>query len=248
MIRGFVLTCAVIVFAILTIPVVSASSSRFTQEIAPGDCILTIVSSGNGSQTVGECQNGEPQVTEVEYTASGARFIKGICDSSNTVVLRVLFRGVVYTPNTANSPLTMSGDSWTLAIDEITPQVEAGEYSITVSTDMTDGSTLSSTVIVRLLSQNEGDADPGFTPVVPNAPRTNGYSILYGFTNPLNIANPSLSGSLPNNTIDRTYYDDGTGALAQIPKVLVDTFLLLTGILVICIVSAVSSLWKRRLN
>jgi hypothetical protein len=210
--------------------------------------MMTVVNGGNGTQAVGECPSGEPQVTEVEYTPSGKRLVHGFCDSRNTVLLRVLFRGVTYTPNTANSPLRLIGDSWTLAIDEITPIPEGGTYSITVSTDMLDGTTLTDTKVITLPSASDGEADPGFTSTVPDAPRTNGYSVLYGIANPFNIVHPSIAGQIQGNGMNRAYYDDGTGAVLAIPKLLVDMILILAGIMTICVVSVVSSLWRRRLN
>jgi hypothetical protein len=225
----------------------SATSSLF-QQITPTDCILTVVANGNGSQSVGDCENSEPQITEVEYTASGLRFIKGVCDSRNTRVLRVLFRGATYTSNTFNSPLSIAGDSWSLAVDQITPEVESGTYSVTVEADMVDGTTLSSTMTVTLAPVSYGEADPGFTPEVPSVPATSGWSILYGLASPHNLSSPLATMYEGSNNTRQSYYDTGSGATLPLPKLLIDTLLLLGAGFTIAIISVIVSLWRRRLS
>jgi hypothetical protein len=225
-----------------------STTSTLSQQITPTDCILTVIANGNGSQSVGDCDNSEPQITEVEYTASGLRFIKGVCDSRNTQVLRVSFRGATYTSNTFNSPLSIAGDSWSLAVDQITPEVESGTYSVTVEADMLDGTTLSSTMTVTLTPVSYGEADPGFSPEFPSAPATSGWNILYGLASPHNVSNPLATMNEGVNNTRQSYYDTDSGAILPLPKLLVDTLLLLGAVFTIAITSVVVSLWRRRLS
>jgi hypothetical protein len=249
MIKNVLIAFGVVVISFIIAADAHAQSatSTLSQQITPTDCILTVVANGNGSQSIGDCDNGEPQVTEVEYTASGQRFIRGVFDSSNTSILRVFFRGAVYISNTPNSPLKTVGDSWSLSLNQITPEVESGTYTLTVETDMLDGTTLSETTTITLPPVSYGEADPGFVPLVPNAPATNGWSFLRGIASPNNIANSSYGGML-GNTQQLLFLDDGTGKLLPMPKLLVDTLLLLAGLFVIAVLSTILSIRKRHLG
>jgi hypothetical protein len=170
-----------------------AKTSVFSQQILAIDCILTTVNNGS-QQVVGDCPAERPEVIEVGATASGARFIRGTYDSSKTVLFKLTFRGVTYTANTANSPLTLSGDIWTFALDELTPLVEEGSYTLLLEAVTIDGDTITNSVVVQIESRSSGQPDPGFVPLPtqPGAPRTSGGSTLLPVLDNSDVASSEL--------------------------------------------------------
>lgn len=241
---GFLVAIAIIV------PSAMAVSSRFSQEILPINCILTVVGTPNGPQVVGECPNSEPQVTEVETTASGERFIRGIYDARNTAILRLIFRGVTYTANTPGSPMTITGDSWKFAINEVVPTVESGNYTVILQATMNDGTILTTTTNITLSPQVAGQPDPGFELLPPGVPATNGWSLLYGIAaSPLknNLQNPpdlTLSGygnALP-------FYDNGNGPSRLLRNELSNVLNIIIFLVIILVIGFAKFAWLRRSN
>ncbi len=204
----------------LVAPNVVGVASRFTQQILPTDCILTVVATGDGPQVVGECPNEQPQVTGVENTASGDRVIRGVYDADRTNILRLIFRGVTYTANTPGSPLTVSGDTWVFAIEQIVPLVEAGNYTLILEADLVDGRTLTTIAAVTLDAAGESEPDPGFDPILPIAPSTGNTGFLNGIIGPFVITEiqaPSTA-NLPGFGNMLLILDDGTGLMVSMPS------------------------------
>ncbi len=181
------------VWALFGISSTSATTSTFSQQIFAIDCVLTTVNNGS-QQVVGDCPAERPEVIEIGATAYGARFIRGTFDSSKTVLFKLTFRGATYTANTANSPLTLSGDIWTFALDELTPLVEEGSYTLLLQAVTVDGDTIARTVTVDIPSRSSGQPDPGFDPLPtqPGAPRTSGGSALLPILEDVEVGSTGL--------------------------------------------------------
>lgn len=229
-------------------PTVFGANGRLTQRILPTDCVLTTVATGNGPQVVGECPSDEPQVIEVDNTVSGQRIIRGTFDADRTVMLRVLFRGVTYTVNTANSPLRVFGDSWTLAIDEINPEVAGGEYAITVEAEIIDGRVLTTTTAVTLSAVGQSEPDSGFEPTIPEAPINQEQPFIKQTLVPaLPLIDQHLLPAIPLQFGTFLFIlDDGTGLYISPSHALSDFVRFMFAWIIVALAILVRKLWQHR--
>jgi hypothetical protein len=81
-------------------PLVAASQSQFQQEIKPFECIYTTTETGDGQNTVENCQNQQVPTVEEVVVNAGRPVLRGMFQASKALLLRVWFNSQWYTYGT----------------------------------------------------------------------------------------------------------------------------------------------------
>jgi hypothetical protein len=119
-------------------PLVAASQSQFQQEIKPFECIYTTTETGNGQNTVENCQNQQVPTVEEVVVNAGRPVLRGMFQASKALMLRVWINSQWYTYGT-DARLSVTGDEWALDLSNLSAPLAAGDYEVIVEVETNDG-------------------------------------------------------------------------------------------------------------